>query len=49
MLEPSKRCPQDRPIELDLSGLRHLDHACRMPLENWAEQRGTTIGSLTKV
>jgi MFS superfamily sulfate permease-like transporter len=30
--------PQDRPIELDLSGLHHLDHACRTALENWAER-----------
>ncbi|MCS0634911.1 SulP family inorganic anion transporter [Streptomyces sp. LP05-1] len=28
--------PRDRPIELDLSELRHLDHACRVALENWA-------------
>lgn len=28
--------PKDRPIELDLCGLRHLDHACRVSLENWA-------------
>ncbi|MDN3296839.1 SulP family inorganic anion transporter [Streptomyces ficellus] len=30
--------PKDRPIELDLSGLRHLDHACRVALENWAQR-----------
>lgn len=30
--------PQDRPIELDLTGLHHLDHACRTALENWAER-----------
>jgi MFS superfamily sulfate permease-like transporter len=30
--------PQDRPVELDLSGLHHLDHACRTALENWADR-----------
>ncbi|AIS01127.1 SulP family inorganic anion transporter [Streptomyces glaucescens] len=30
--------PQDRPVELDLSGLHHLDHACRTALESWAER-----------
>ncbi|MFD9130075.1 SulP family inorganic anion transporter, partial [Kitasatospora sp. NPDC059571] len=28
--------PRDRPIELDLTGLRHLDHACRTALADWA-------------
>ncbi|ORT56368.1 SulP family inorganic anion transporter [Streptomyces sp. CB03238] len=36
ILEELENLPQDRPIELDLSGLRHLDHACRVALENWA-------------
>ena len=49
ILDNLEALPQDRPVELDLSGLRHLDHACRTALENWAEQRGTTIGSLAKV
>ncbi|MGR4880676.1 SulP family inorganic anion transporter [Streptomyces sp. LARHCF249] len=30
--------PQDRPVELDLSGLHHVDHACRTALEDWAER-----------
>ncbi|MEV5985379.1 SulP family inorganic anion transporter [Streptomyces sp. NPDC052051] len=30
--------PQDRPVELDLSGLHHLDHACRTALTHWAER-----------
>ncbi len=25
-------------MELHLSGLHHLDHACRTALENWAER-----------
>ncbi|MEV0318488.1 SulP family inorganic anion transporter [Streptomyces sp. NPDC050658] len=36
LLDSLEALPQDRPIELDLSGLRHLDHACRTSLENWA-------------
>lgn len=36
IMEQLEILPQDRPIELDLSGLRHLDHACRIALESWA-------------
>ncbi|MFG2497574.1 SulP family inorganic anion transporter [Streptomyces sp. NPDC048441] len=36
LLDALEALPQDRPIELDLTGLRHLDHACRTSLENWA-------------
>ncbi|GFE26473.1 MULTISPECIES: SulP family inorganic anion transporter [Streptomyces] len=49
MLETLEALPHDKPVELDLSELRHLDHACRITLENWALQRGTTIGELAKV
>lgn len=35
MLDALEALPQDRPIELDLAGLRHLDHACRTSLESW--------------
>ncbi|WP_171990835.1 SulP family inorganic anion transporter [Streptomyces sp. JHA26] len=38
LLESLEALPQDRPVELDLSGLHHLDHACRTALENWAER-----------
>ncbi|GAU71468.1 putative transporter [Streptomyces sp. NBRC 110611] len=48
MLETLEALPHDRPVELDLSQVRHLDHACRLTLENWAQQRGTTIKTLTK-
>ncbi|GHH82261.1 sulfate transporter [Streptomyces sulfonofaciens] len=48
MLETLEALPGDRPVELDLSELRHLDHACRTTLENWAHQRGTTIGSFAR-
>ncbi|WP_409235110.1 SulP family inorganic anion transporter [Streptomyces sp. PA5.6] len=36
ILETLEAMPQDRPIELDLTAVRHLDHACRTTLENWA-------------
>ncbi|WP_246430264.1 SulP family inorganic anion transporter [Streptomyces rectiverticillatus] len=36
LLETLEALPQDRPIELDLSQVRHLDHACRTALEGWA-------------
>ncbi|MFF9160085.1 SulP family inorganic anion transporter [Streptomyces longwoodensis] len=38
ILDSLEALPQDRPVELDLSGLHHLDHACRLALENWAER-----------
>ncbi|MCX9192462.1 sulfate transporter [Carbonactinospora thermoautotrophica] len=33
--------PATQRVELDLSGLRHLDHACLSAVESWAEQRRT--------
>jgi MFS superfamily sulfate permease-like transporter len=46
MLETLERLPSDRPASLDLSGLRHLDHACRAALEGWATRhdgRGSEV------
>ncbi|WP_069169681.1 SulP family inorganic anion transporter [Streptomyces griseus] len=36
ILDSLEALPQDRPVRLDLAGLTHLDHACRVALENWA-------------
>ncbi|MFJ6698309.1 SulP family inorganic anion transporter [Streptomyces sp. NPDC091272] len=36
LLETLEALPKDRPIELDLTTVHHLDHACRTTLENWA-------------
>ncbi|MBL1084240.1 SulP family inorganic anion transporter [Streptomyces actinomycinicus] len=36
ILDSLESLPQDRPVRLDVSGLHHLDHACRTALENWA-------------
>ncbi|MFG1667043.1 SulP family inorganic anion transporter [Streptomyces sp. Y7] len=38
ILDSLEALPQDRPVEVDLSGLHHLDHACRTALESWAER-----------
>ncbi|MEU5952704.1 SulP family inorganic anion transporter [Streptomyces sp. NPDC047525] len=38
LLDALEALPQDRPIDLDLTDLRHLDHACRTSLESWAER-----------
>ncbi|UCM90316.1 SulP family inorganic anion transporter [Streptomyces marincola] len=35
ILETLEALPKDRPAELDLSAVRHLDHACRVALESW--------------
>ncbi|GAA0664156.1 SulP family inorganic anion transporter [Streptomyces thermocarboxydovorans] len=43
ILETLESLPADRPVELDLSGVHHLDHACRTALENWAERHGTPV------
>ncbi len=42
ILDSLESLPQDRPVELDISGLHHLDHACRTALETWAERHSTT-------
>jgi MFS superfamily sulfate permease-like transporter len=44
ILDSLESLPEDRPVELDLSGLHHLDHACRTALENWAE-RHSAVGT----
>ncbi|MFE0803839.1 SulP family inorganic anion transporter [Streptomyces sp. NPDC058812] len=49
ILESLEALPQDRPVELDLTGLHHLDHACRTALENWAERHSATGTDPVKV
>ncbi|GGS44876.1 sulfate transporter [Streptomyces daghestanicus] len=49
ILDSLESLPQDRPIELDLTGLHHLDHACRTALENWAERHSATGTDPVKV
>ncbi|MFE3552571.1 SulP family inorganic anion transporter [Streptomyces kronopolitis] len=38
LLDQLETLPAGRDVELDLSGLRHLDHACGAALTNWTEQ-----------
>ncbi|MEU3610381.1 SulP family inorganic anion transporter [Streptomyces sp. NPDC035033] len=49
ILDSLEALPRDRPVELDLSGLHHLDHACRTALESWAERHGTAGTAAAKV
>ncbi|MBT2442772.1 SulP family inorganic anion transporter [Streptomyces sp. ISL-36] len=49
ILDSLEALPQDRPVELDLSGLHHLDHACRTALETWAERHSTAGTEPVKV
>ncbi|MEV7991376.1 SulP family inorganic anion transporter [Streptomyces sp. NPDC086077] len=49
ILDSLEALPQDRPIELDLSGLHHLDHACRTALESWAERHSASGTDPVKV
>ncbi len=41
ILDMLEALPQDRPIQLDMTGLHHLDHACRASLEAWAARHTT--------
>ncbi len=36
ILESLEALPPGHPVELDLTRLHHVDHACRVALENWA-------------
>ncbi|WP_078955379.1 SulP family inorganic anion transporter [Streptomyces griseus] len=38
LLDVLEALPRDRPVEVDLSGLHHLDHACRAAVTAWAER-----------
>ncbi|CAM5508479.1 Sulfate transporter OS=Streptomyces fumanus OX=67302 GN=GCM10018772_39680 PE=3 SV=1 [Streptomyces fumanus] len=49
ILDSLESLPEERPVELDLTGLHHLDHACRTALENWAERHGATAAEPVKV
>ncbi|MGW3956330.1 SulP family inorganic anion transporter [Streptomyces sp. NPDC004752] len=42
ILDSLEALPTDRPVRLDLSGLHHLDHACRTALDSWAERHSSS-------
>ncbi|MFE9134491.1 SulP family inorganic anion transporter [Streptomyces sp. NPDC007355] len=49
ILDSLEALPQDRPVVVDLSGLHHLDHACRTALEAWAERHSVAGTEPVKV
>ncbi|MFF3991102.1 SulP family inorganic anion transporter [Streptomyces sp. NPDC001797] len=49
ILDSLEALPQDRPIRVDLSGLHHLDHACRTALESWAQRHSDADTEPVKV
>ncbi|WP_189215656.1 MULTISPECIES: SulP family inorganic anion transporter [Streptomyces] len=49
ILDSLEALPQDRPIELHLGGVHHLDHACRTALENWAARHSAPDTEPVKV
>ncbi|MDQ1007508.1 MFS superfamily sulfate permease-like transporter [Streptomyces sp. V4I23] len=49
ILDALEAIPQDRPVDLHLSRVHHLDHACRTALENWAERHGAADTASAKV
>lgn len=40
LLDALEALPGDRPVRLDLEGLRHVDLACAAALESWSARRG---------
>ncbi|MFD0034161.1 SulP family inorganic anion transporter [Streptomyces sp. NPDC127172] len=49
ILDSLEALPQTHPVELNLTGVHHLDHACRTALENWAERHSTAETEPVKV
>ncbi|TFE47779.1 SulP family inorganic anion transporter [Streptomyces sp. ICN441] len=49
ILDSLESLPRDRPVEVDLSGVHHLDHAVRTALQSWAAQHGSTATGPVKV
>jgi MFS superfamily sulfate permease-like transporter len=45
LLDALEALPRDREVRLELSGLRHLDHACAAALEGWAAGRGQALAA----
>lgn len=41
LLEQLEALPRDRPVELSMAGLRHVDHACGMALASWEEEHNS--------
>ncbi|MFE7781350.1 SulP family inorganic anion transporter [Streptomyces nigrescens] len=43
ILDALETLPRDKPVELDLTELRHLDHACRTALDGWTTQHNAAV------
>ena len=41
LLDQLEALPRDRPVELSMAGLRHVDHACGVALAAWEEEHNT--------
>ncbi|TDD87850.1 SulP family inorganic anion transporter [Actinomadura rubrisoli] len=46
IIDTLEELPRHRPLELDLAGLRHLDHACRTALTSWVDRHNQAIPTL---
>lgn len=45
LLDQLEALPADRRVELNLAGLRHIDHACGMALAAWEEEHNSRAGA----
>jgi MFS superfamily sulfate permease-like transporter len=43
LLDSLEALPRERTVELDLRGLRHVDHACEMALATWTERHNAVV------
>jgi len=43
LLDSLEALPRERVVELDLRGLRHVDHACEMALATWTERHNAVV------
>ncbi|MFI0735174.1 SulP family inorganic anion transporter [Streptomyces sp. NPDC021225] len=48
LLDELEALPRKREVRLDLSGLRHVDHACEMALATWAERHNAVVSRGTE-
>ncbi|WP_433453564.1 SulP family inorganic anion transporter [Streptomyces sp. CA-142005] len=49
ILDSLDQLPRDRAVELNLAGLRHLDHACMTALQSWADQHNAQSSEPVRV
>ncbi|WP_330308467.1 MULTISPECIES: SulP family inorganic anion transporter [unclassified Streptomyces] len=49
ILDALDQLPRDRSVDLNLTGLRHLDHACMTALQSWADQHNAHSGQAVRV